>query len=205
VDIGVRSGNSASCPQNCVYKQNICDKNFSEVQKFNIIIDEKVKCKSMGQRNSARKQAEALMSNDTINVEHTLVKDYSQIPRNKYLKIYHQYIRYLGNQLMNYTVTYIMTPPHILCLLEHHLNESELQLIHLTNYLLGANCCRKTFLKGDVSIFVYRNLKYKAINIYEYNINKDIEACAIQLESAFNELYILAIYRSPRWGFYKFP
>ena len=34
----------------------------------------------MGQRNSARKQAEALMSNDTINVEHTLVKDYSQIP-----------------------------------------------------------------------------------------------------------------------------
>ena len=81
-----------------MYKQNVCDKNSSEVRKFNIIIDDEVKCKSMGQRNSARKQAEALMFNDTINVEHTLVKDYSQVPRNKTLKIYHQYIRYLGNK-----------------------------------------------------------------------------------------------------------
>ena len=169
-------------------------------QKFNVIIDEKFKCKSMGQRNSARKQAEALMSNDTINVEHTLVKDYSQIPWNKYLTIYHQYIRYLGNTANELYCHLHHDPPHILCLLEHHLNESELQLIHLTNYSLGANCCRKTFLKGDVSIFVYRNLKYKAINIYEYNIHRDTEACAIQLDSAFNELYILAIYRSPRGG-----
>ena len=73
------------------------------------------------------------------------------------------------------------------------------------NYSLGANYCRKTFLKVDVSIFVYRNLKYKTINIYEYNIDKDIEACAIQLDSTFNKLRILAIYRSPRGGFYKFP
>jgi hypothetical protein len=63
--------------------------------------------------------------------------------------------------------------------LEHHPSESELQLIHLTNYSLGANYCRKTFLKGGVSIFVYRNLNYSTINIDEYNIDKDTEACAV--------------------------
>ena len=76
--------------------------------------------------------------------------------------------------------------------------------IHLTNYSLGANCCRKTFLKGDVSVFVYRNLKYNTINIDEYNIDKDVEACAIQLDPTFNKLCILTIYRSPR-GNFKIP
>jgi len=77
-------------------------------------------------------------------------------------------------------------------------------LIHLTNYSLGANYCRKTFLKGGVTIFVYRNLKYNTINIDEYNIDKDIEACAIQLYTTFNKLCILAICRSPRGDFTNF-
>jgi hypothetical protein len=55
VDVSVRSGNCVRCKQNCVYKQNICDKNTSEVQKFEIVIDKEDKCKSMGQRNIARK------------------------------------------------------------------------------------------------------------------------------------------------------
>jgi len=67
------------------------------------------------------------------------------------------------------------------------------------NYPLGASYCRKTFLKGGVSIFVYRSLKYNTINTDKYNIDKDIEACAIQLDWTFNKLCILAIYRSP-WG-----
>ena len=154
VDVGVKSGNCLSCKQNCVYKQNICDKNTSEVQKSIITIDKEVKCKSMGQRNTARKQPEALMSKDTMNVEHTVVKDSSQVPRNKSLKIFHQNIRGLGNKANELYCHLHHDLPHILCLSEHHLNEYELQLIHLTNYSLGANYCRKTFLKGGVSIFV---------------------------------------------------
>jgi len=37
-------------------------------------------------------------SNDTIKVEHTLVKDSSQVPQNKTLKTFHQNIRGLGNK-----------------------------------------------------------------------------------------------------------
>jgi len=47
-------------------------------------------------------QLETLMSNDTINVEHTLVKDSNQVPRSKSLIIFHQTfhqnIRGLGNK-----------------------------------------------------------------------------------------------------------
>ena len=51
---------------------------------------------------------------------------------------------------------------------------------------------------------MYRNIKYNNINIDEYNIEKDIEACAIQLDSTFNKLYIMAIYRSTRGDFTNF-
>ena len=49
-----------------------------------------------------------LMINDTINVEHTLVKNSCHVPRNKSLNIFHQTIRGLVIRLMNYTVIYIM-------------------------------------------------------------------------------------------------
>jgi len=39
-------------------------------------------------------------------------------------------------------------------------------------------------------MFVYRNLRYNTINIDEYNIDKDNEACAFQLDSTFNKLCI---------------
>ena len=132
------------------------------------------------------------------------IKDSSQVPRNESLKIFHQNIRGLGNKTSELYCHLHHDIPHILCLSEHHLSESQLQWINLANYSLGASYCRETFLKGGVSIFVYRNLKYNTINIYEYNIDKDIEACAIQLDSTFNKLCILAIYRSPRGDFTNF-
>ena len=108
-------------------------------------------------------------------------KDYQSLRTNP-IKIFHQNIRGLRNKTNELYCHLLQDIPHILCLSEHHLTEPELQLTHLTNYSLGASYCRKTFLKGGVSIFVYGNLKYKAINLDEYNIDKDIEACAIQLD-----------------------
>jgi exonuclease III len=67
--------------------------------------------------------------------------------------------------------------------------------------LLGAKCCRKTFLKGGVCIFVAKNLKYKTINLDKYNIDKDIEICVIQLDSSYNKVCILTIYRLPKGNF----
>ena len=99
-------------------------------------------------------QPEGVMTNDTINVEHILVKGSSQVPRNKSLNIFHQNIRGLSNKANELYCHLHHDLPHILCLSEHHLSESELQLTDLTNYSLGTNYCSKTFLKGVVSIFV---------------------------------------------------
>jgi hypothetical protein len=130
--------------------------------------------------------------------------DSSQASWNKSLKIFHQNIRGLGNKTNELYCHLHYDLPHILCLLEHHLSESEIQLIHVPTFSLGPSYCKKTFLKGGVSIFVYRKLKYNTINIDEYNIDEDTEACTIQLDSTFNKLCILAIYRSPRGDFTNF-
>ena len=53
-------------------------------------------------------------------------------------------------------------------------------------------------------MFVHRNLKYNTINYDEYNIDKGIEACAIQLDSTFNKLCILTTYRSSSGNFTDF-
>ena len=104
---------------------------------------------------------------------------------------------------MNCTAIYIMIP-HVLCLSEHHLSEHELKLVNLRNYSLGASYCRKTFLKGGVSIFVCRKLKYNTVYLDEFNIDKDTEACAILLDSTSDKLCILNIYRSPSGNFTNF-
>ena len=77
-------------------------------------------------------------------------------------------------------------------------------MVNLRNYSLGASYCRKTFLKGGVSIFVCRKLKYNTISLDEFNIDKDIEACAILLDSTSDKLCILNIYRSPSGNFTNF-
>jgi hypothetical protein len=94
------------------------------------------------------KQLEALMGNDKIKVVHTLVKDSCQVPRNKSLKIFHQNIRGLGNKFNELYCHLHHDLPHIPCLSEHHLSESEQQLIYLTNYSLGPTIVEKLFSKA---------------------------------------------------------
>jgi hypothetical protein len=130
-----------------------------------------------------------------------IIKDSSQVRGNISQKNFHQNIRGLGNKTNELYCNLQHDLPHILCLSEHYLSESELQLIHLADYSFGARYSRKTFLKGGVTIFVYRNLKYNTTKIDEYNIDKDFEACTIYLDSTLNKLCILAGYRSPNGDF----
>jgi len=89
-------------------------------------------------------------------VECTLVKHSSQVQQNKSVKIFHQNIRGLGNKSNELYYNLHHGSPLILCLLEHHLSESVLKLIHLTNYSLGANYCKKLFSK---EVLVYLSME----------------------------------------------
>ena len=80
-------------------------------------------------------------------MEHILVKDSSQVPQYKSLKNFYQNVGGLGNKSNELYYNLHHGSPLILCLSERHLSESELQLVHLTNYSLGAKYCRKCFSK----------------------------------------------------------
>jgi hypothetical protein len=97
-----------------------------------------------------------------------------------------------------------MTPPHILCITEHHLHHEELAFLHTEDYVLGSCYCRKSKHKGGVRVFVHNGIKFTSLDVGNYCIDQDFEACAIHLNSVCDKLCILAIYRSPRGNFNTF-
>jgi hypothetical protein len=70
------------------------------------------------------------------------------------------------------------------------------------------NTVENLFKKRGVSIFVYRNFKYNTTNLEEFTVDKDIEACAIELTmnslKKEKKFCILTIYRSPMGNFTNF-
>jgi len=76
-----------------------------------------------------------------------------------------------------------------MCLTEHNLNQMELSLIHIPNYLLGSYYWRRDILKGGVCIFVYKSIKFSIINLDNYYVDQDIKVCAVQLDSTFRNVY----------------
>jgi hypothetical protein len=85
-------------------------------------------------------------------------------------------------KLMKSHVTYFHLP-HLSCFSEHHLNQSELDLIHIDSYAQGTKYGRKKIQKGGVSIFFQSNLQFAIVNLNSYCIGKDTEVCALQLNS----------------------
>ena len=86
---------------------------------------------------------------------------------------------------------------------EHHLHHCKLYPLHIDSYTLGAYCCRKTKHKGDVCIFIHNNIQLITLNTDSYCLG-NTEMCAIHLNSVYDKLYILAIYRSPLCNFSTF-
>ncbi|GFG36110.1 hypothetical protein Cfor_03752, partial [Coptotermes formosanus] len=86
---------------------------------------------------------------------------------------------------------------HILCFTEHHLDEDKLATLNIDNYQIGAHYSRNNYDKGVACIFVHNSLKFSAIDLDSYFIDKDIEACAIHLNSIWKRICILTVYRPP--------
>ena len=158
MDVSVRHGNCARCKQNYEYSQNdICDRNTSEVQKFNIVIDKKDKCKNMRQRNIARNFN---ISNTTEGRNYHDLSVTHLLPHKQSVKIYCQNIRSLRNKMNELLCHLYHDPPHILCLTEHHLYHDELASLDIENYTLEAYYCRKTKHKGGVCMFIHNSIKF---------------------------------------------
>jgi hypothetical protein len=111
--------------------------------------------------------------------------------------IFHQNICGLRKKTDELTSSVYPNFPHILCFSEHHLKQFELDQINVDVYKLGAKYCRQFIKKGGVCIFVHKNLNYLNINLSKYCEDKDIEACALKLESTFFNICVITVYRAP--------
>jgi hypothetical protein len=78
--------------------------------------------------------------------------------------------------------------PQILCFSEHYLKKFELDQINVDGYRLGAAYCRQVVKRGDVCVFVHKNLNYTTIDLGKYCKDQDIEVCALKLEQPLSVL-----------------
>lgn len=109
-------------------------------------------------------------------------------------KICHQNIRSLRRKYHEMLGHLCPDLPHIICLTEHHMNVLEYNHINLAGYTAGAQFCRALHEKGGVIIYVQDNLKFTNIDLSEYCIEKDFEACAIKLTITSLNICIITIY-----------
>ena len=116
----------------------------------------------------------------------------------EYLTIYHQNVRSLrrkANELLSHLYPDL---PHIICLMEHHMNIIEIDFLNLENYNTGAKFCRVS--NGEVVVmYIHNSLKFTIIDLCKYSKEKDIEICGVKLNVSSS-----TVYRSPVGNFNYF-
>jgi hypothetical protein len=120
------------------------------------------------------------------------------------LSTFHQNIRGVRSKLDELECHLLYNLPVLLCLMDHHLTQMEIQSLNTENYQLGSYCFRKHMLKGGLCMLIHRNTTFSVINLDRYCIDQDIEICAIQLDVFFSKLCIFTVYRSPLGNFNNF-
>ena len=128
-----------------------------------------------------------------VNNTHNLV--------NNSFTIYHQNICGLKSKTDELISSMLPTPPHILCLSEHHLKHTDLDQINIEGFKLCAAYCRQTMKKGGVCIFAQNGLECSKIDANKYCKDQDIEICMLNLNTTSFRLHIMAVYRAPTGDF----
>jgi hypothetical protein len=80
----------------------------------------------------------------------------------------------------------------------------QIQLISSEEYSVGAEFCRQSFHKGGVCMYVNKRYSFSVINIARYCKEKELEACALKLQSLSINVCIITVYRSPGGNFQFF-
>jgi len=116
---------------------------------------------------------------------------------NHTLIVFHQNMQGLKNKIDELVLTIDSEMPHLICIMEHHLNYSEIVVASIPNYNLAAKYCRTSLKCGGVCIYMQKNLKYTNINLLKYCKEQDLETVAVNLKLFCKNVIILCIYRSP--------
>ena len=111
--------------------------------------------------------------------------------------VFHQNMQGLKNKIDELMLTIDSEMPHLICITEHHLNYTEIDVAYIPNYNLAAKYCRTSLKCGGVCIYIHKNLKYTNINLLKYCKEQDLEIVAVNLKFSCKNVIILCTYRSP--------
>jgi hypothetical protein len=79
------------------------------------------------------------------------------------------------------------------------MSENNLSLANIENYCFSR--CR--FQKGDVCIFVHKDIRFSQVDLLNYSVEKFLEIC-VKFEFSCRGLIIVCLYRSPSGDFCQF-
>ena len=119
-------------------------------------------------------------------------------------KVLHQNIHGLYNKTDEFLIALSPITSQVICLTEHHLTTEQISTIKLDQYTLGASFCRQTYKHGGTCIYVSKDIQFHTINLDQFNIDKDLEICALRSSLTSCNPTIICIYRSSIGNFNYF-
>jgi hypothetical protein len=94
--------------------------------------------------------------------------------------------------------------PHLICLTEHHLKESEITKFFLDGIKPASSYCRREPLGGGVRILISNNIIFQTTDIKQFCHEKTFETCAVKLHVKMTKRIIFCIYRAPAGNLKQF-
>jgi exonuclease III len=115
------------------------------------------------------------------------------------LKIMHQNINGLINNLSMLEIIINEQLPDILCLTEHHLNEKYIEMINLDGYVDVCHYCRTNKRGGGICFLARERIKSNKIDVLEFCTEGICEIIGIKITNLNKSkpIIILGIYRPP--------
>jgi hypothetical protein len=83
-----------------------------------------------------------------------------------------------------FVLSIVSEMPHLICLSEHHWKCNEIDVVHISDYKLGAKYCRTSLKCGGVCIYIHKNMQYSNINLLKYCKEQDIEIITVKVKLA---------------------
>ena len=83
------------------------------------------------------------------------------------ITVFHQNIQSITNKSDELSINLQMNHirPHLICLTEHHLKESEITKFSLDGYKLASSFCRRESLGGGVCILISNNIIFQTTDL----------------------------------------
>jgi hypothetical protein len=104
----------------------------------------------------------------------------SPIVTNNSFTLFHQNIRGLRNNNNELFRSVLPKLPHVVCLIQHHLKEHEIETLSIDHYILGAKFCRQNLKHGGTGIFVHESLAFTNIKLQKFGMEHDIGTRAVK-------------------------